>query len=67
MKLIIYKIDDGFVEYLDDKGKEFRSSLAFIIESQMIEYFDNDDRLKLCELYKDKYNSELVVETALWG
>ncbi|KFE93363.1 precorrin-3B C17-methyltransferase [Vibrio parahaemolyticus] len=33
----------------------------------MIEYFENDDRLKLCELYTNKYNSELVVETALWG
>ena len=67
MKLVIYKINDNSVEYLDDKGKEFSSSLAFIIESQMIEYFENDDRLKLCELYKNKYNSELVVETALWG
>ncbi|MFV8456137.1 VUT family protein, partial [Vibrio owensii] len=67
MRLNIYKIDGNKVEYSDEKGKEFTSSLQFIVESQMIEYFDNEDKLKLCSIYKENYESDLVIETGLWG
>ncbi|CAH1603276.1 Putative preQ0 transporter [Vibrio jasicida] len=67
MKLSIYKIDKNKIEYSDERGKEFKSSLQFIVESQMIEYFENEDKLKICSLYKDNYESDLVIETGLWG
>lgn len=67
MKLSIYKIDGTKVEYSDENGKEFSSSLQFIVESQMIEYFENEEKLKLCSLYEKNYESELVIETGLWG
>ena len=67
MKLNIYKINDHDVEYTDSKGRELKSSLSYIIESQMIEYFDKDDQILLCKEYKEKCKSDLVVEEGLWG
>ncbi|WP_284194291.1 VUT family protein [Vibrio zhanjiangensis] len=67
MNLNIYKINDQNVEYTDSKGRELKSSLSYIIESQMIEYFDKDDQILLCKEYKEKCKSDLVVEDGLWG
>ncbi|WP_244949880.1 VUT family protein [Vibrio sagamiensis] len=53
--------------YTDDKGKEMHSSIDFIIESQMIEYFNNEDKITLCEKYKELYSDKLVIEEGLFG
>lgn len=67
MNLNIYSINDDIVVYTDDNGNELSSSLSFIIESQMIEYFNNDDKIRISDLYKEKYRSELTIEKGLWG
>ncbi|EGU30996.1 putative preQ0 transporter [Vibrio ichthyoenteri ATCC 700023] len=67
MQLSIYKLNNNDIEYTDNNGNEYTSSLAFVVESQMIEYFNNDDKLEIVDLYKQRYKSDLVVETGLWG
>lgn len=67
MILNIYRVNNDIVEYTDDNGNELSSSLSFIIESQMIEYFNNDDKIKLSDFYKEKYHSELTIEKGIWG
>ncbi|AQS39818.1 hypothetical protein Sps_04735 [Shewanella psychrophila] len=67
MMFNLYKINKETVEYTDCKGNEFTSILSSLVETQMIEYFGNEDKIKICEKYREVYRSELVIETGLWG